>query len=112
MRRRIRRLVGWLTIAGSVGISTAPLEAAGPWRGQVVDAETGKPLEGVVVLAIWEKLSPGVIHPARHFHDVDELVTDPSGRFVVPARSRLTPNPVSPGADAVTLSSWPPDPVP
>ncbi len=68
-------------------------EAAGPWRGQVVDAENGRPLEAVVVLAIWDKISPGVIHSARDFHDVDELVTDAQGRFVVPARRKWTLNP-------------------
>jgi hypothetical protein len=32
-----------------------PATAEGPWKGQVVDKETGKPLEGVVVLAAWYK---------------------------------------------------------
>ena len=68
-------------------------EAAGPWRGQVVDGQTGQPLEGVVVLAVWEKVSPGVVHMARDFHDVDEAVTDPEGRFDIPARNLSTANP-------------------
>jgi hypothetical protein len=67
--------------------------AAGPWRGQVVDAETGQPLEGVVVVAVWDKMSPGAMHPHREFHDVDEVLTDAEGRFVLPERRRLTPNP-------------------
>ena len=34
---------------------------AGPWKAQIVDAETGKPVEGVVVLAVWYRryTSPG-----------------------------------------------------
>jgi hypothetical protein len=68
-------------------------EGAGPWRGQVVDAETGQPLEGVVVLAIFVKRSPGLVHPRTDFHDVDELVTDAQGRFVIPGRSLKTANP-------------------
>jgi hypothetical protein len=75
-------------------LSTPAAHAAGPWRGQVVDAETNQPLAGVVVLAIWDKISPSFIHPQRDFHDVDELVTDAEGRFVVPARSRHFLNPL------------------
>lgn len=30
-------------------------EGSGPWKAQIVDAETGQPLEGVVVLASWIK---------------------------------------------------------
>jgi hypothetical protein len=75
------------------GAWTGAAEAAGPWRGQVVDAATGEPLEGVIVLAVWDKVSPGMIHHRRDYHDVDEVVTDADGRFVVPERSRLTANP-------------------
>jgi hypothetical protein len=70
-----------------------PCSAAGPWRGQVIDAETGQPLEGVIVVAVWDKLSPGAMHPQRDFHDALEVVTDAEGRFVIPARSLTTLNP-------------------
>ena len=40
----------------------ACVEAAGPWRGPIVDVETQEPLEGVVVLASWEREASG--HPA------------------------------------------------
>jgi hypothetical protein len=74
-------------------LGTRPAGAAGPWRGQVVDAETGRPLEGVIVVAVWDKLSPGAIHPQRDFHDALEVATDSEGRFVIPARSLTTLNP-------------------
>jgi hypothetical protein len=83
-------LLAALSLAACVGSAAA----AGPWRGQVVDVETDRPLEGVVVLAVWDKISPGMIHHRREFHDVDEVVTDTQGRFVIPARSRLTLNPL------------------
>ena len=41
----------------------------------------------------WYRLSPGVIHQARAFHDVDEVVTDAEGRFVLPERELSPPNP-------------------
>jgi hypothetical protein len=85
-RLLVPALLSMLAVVGPAG-------AAGPWRGQVVDAETGQPLEGVVVLAVWDKLSPGVMHPRREYHDVDEVVTDADGRFVIPERRVATANP-------------------
>ena len=31
-------------------------EAAGPWRGRVIDAETKEPVQGAVVVASWERV--------------------------------------------------------
>jgi hypothetical protein len=98
MTRGLRRLTRLAAALLGVGLGLGPgalhAEAAGPWRGQVVDAETGQPLEGVVILAVWERISPGLIHARREFHDVDELVTDAQGRFAVPARRRGFANPL------------------
>jgi hypothetical protein len=33
---------------------STPAQAAGPCRGQVIDKETGKPIEGAVVFVRWE----------------------------------------------------------
>jgi hypothetical protein len=41
-------------VLGTLGV-IEPATAAGPWKGQVVDRENGKPLEGVVVPAAWYK---------------------------------------------------------
>jgi hypothetical protein len=65
-------------------------EADGPWRAQVIDADTGTPLPGVVVLALWRKKSPGLIHPDDRFFDVDETITDTNGQFTIPARDTTT----------------------
>jgi hypothetical protein len=83
-----------VALAGCTTVSPGMATAAGPWRGQVVDAETGQSLEGVVVVAVWDKMSPGAMHPKREFHDVDEVVTDADGRFVLPERRLLTANPL------------------
>jgi hypothetical protein len=63
-----------------------PLPAAGPWRAQLLDADTREPLEGVIVLALWEKRTFAWPHPDRNYHDLDEVVSDRDGRFVIPAR--------------------------
>jgi hypothetical protein len=88
---RIRRRY-WLTglivlaLAGvAIGLMR-PAPLAGPWRAQIVDAETGQPVEGAVVLALWDKRTFGWPHPDRNYHDIDEVVSDSDGRAVIPAR--------------------------
>ena len=61
-------------------------EAAGPWKGQIVDRETGKPLEGVVVLAVWTKCGFIVMDGCAEYGDCEEAVTGQEGRFVIQAR--------------------------
>jgi hypothetical protein len=92
LRRRYRLA---LLAAGLIALAVLawPAGAAGPWKAQVLDAETGQPLEGVVVLARWDKRSVGWPHPERQFHDIDEIVSDADGRFVIPARDLSTRNP-------------------
>jgi hypothetical protein len=90
MRRTLLALLFMVTGLAGWG---EPAAAAGPWRGQVVDAETGQPLEGVIVLSVWDKISPGLIHPRREYCDVDEVLTDANGHFVIPERAVLTANP-------------------
>ncbi len=67
--------------------------AAGPWRGRVVDAQTGQPLEGVVVLAFWTRSWPSLGGwAAAEYQDSEEVVTGPDGRFVIrPRRSYTVP---------------------
>lgn len=62
----------------AVGCSYGP-EVRGPFQGQVVDAETGKPLEGVIVLISWP-FESGPFKP-RDVYDAQETVTDVNGRF-------------------------------
>jgi hypothetical protein len=73
--------------------SLQPSPPSGPWRAQIVDAENGQPLEGVIVLALWDKRSFGWPHADRTFHDIDEVVSDANGRFVIPARTIATRHP-------------------
>jgi len=95
---RLFRWVGWRRslllgiLALAVGIS-APraVEAAGPWKAQLVDAATGQPLEGVVVLMYWITYTGTWAGWAGgEFYDAEEVVTGQDGRFVIPARSVFT----------------------
>jgi len=75
-----------LSIAFAVGWWFRPLPLSGPWRAQIVDAETGQPIEGVIVLAVWDKRTFGWPHPDRNYHDSEEVVSDKDGRIVINAR--------------------------
>ena len=95
---RLFRWVGWRRslllgiLALAVGIS-APraVEAAGPWKAQLVDAATGQPLEGVVVLMYWITYTASWAGWAGgSFYDAEEVVTGRDGRFVIPARAVFT----------------------
>lgn len=59
--------------------------AGGPWKGRVVDLETQEPLEGAVVLAVWDKTYRGPAGEGSKLHRVEEILTDKDGYFEVPA---------------------------
>lgn len=82
------RLVLVLTFAAACLLPTsAAARTEGPFTAQIVDAETGAPLAGVVVVAMYRKNTPGGIHPETTFYDLDETLTDEEGRFFLPAKS-------------------------
>ena len=87
---RLASLAFLLLAAGMVigAVWSSPAAAAGPWKAQVVDAETGRSLEGVVILFYWIKYTSSWGGWAGgEFYDAEEVVTGPDGRFVIPARS-------------------------
>ncbi|MBI4522526.1 MAG: hypothetical protein HY695_01800 [Deltaproteobacteria bacterium] len=88
MRRHKILLLMSVVVGLLVGISFERPDAAGPWKGQIVDAETGKPLEGVVVLAVWYRRYASLAGWAGGgYHDSEEVVTGADGRFVIQSRS-------------------------
>jgi hypothetical protein len=58
----------------------------GPYRGQVVDAETKAPLAGAVVVARWLRDRVYPFHSVAENYAVRETVTDRDGRFVLDAK--------------------------
>jgi hypothetical protein len=58
----------------------------GPYRGQVVDAETKAPLVGAVVVARWLRDRMYPVHMVAENYAVRETVTDGDGRFILEAR--------------------------
>jgi hypothetical protein len=64
-------------------VSCYPVRYDGPYKGRVVDADTGLPIQGVVVLGEWSK---GMMTPAgtvHSYYDVAETVTDKNGDFEI-----------------------------
>lgn len=61
----------------------------------MVDAETGRPIPGVVVVALYQRKTPGIVHPQVDFYDLDETVTDADGRFSLPARALPVSTPLA-----------------
>jgi len=56
------------------------------YKGRVVDAETGQPIPGVVVLGVWYTKTPTPAGSTSHFHDAKETVTDGKGEFTIPGK--------------------------
>lgn len=92
MRARLRR---YGTVAFWLGAILAVLwglswglgpQQWGPFRGQIVDVETGQPIEGAAVLVVWWKEVPTPVQTNTKFYDARETVTDAEGRFEVPWR--------------------------
>jgi hypothetical protein len=61
----------------------------GPFRGQIVDAETGAPIPGAHFMVSWERDNPNPVHWTQSFYDAQEAVTDADGRFEIPRERRL-----------------------
>jgi hypothetical protein len=56
----------------------------GAHKGRVVDADTGEPIEGVVILGVWSREHAGPAGGTHTYYDARETVTDKDGEFVIP----------------------------
>lgn len=58
---------------------------SGPWKGRIIDIETKEPLEGVVVLAVWDRAYRTLAGDNTYFYEAKEVLTDKEGRFEIPS---------------------------
>jgi hypothetical protein len=97
----------WLGTAVLVFSTATAAGAAGPWRARVVDATTGLPLEGVIVVASFVKYTSGPAGWAGgEYYGSDEVVTAADGTFEIPRRLLWNPirlNLTKVGVDFVLL---------
>ncbi len=61
----------------------AVIRKDGPYEGRIIDADTGEPIEGVVVLGVWYKQHPGPGGAVSEYYDAMETVTDKNGEFKI-----------------------------
>ena len=70
--------------------TTSGCYAKGPWHGKVIDAETKQPIEGAVVVAVWDYRTITLTGGANSFLDAKESTTNANGQFEIPAQSYLS----------------------
>lgn len=89
-------LLSWLVAMMIPSCTRRFLLWDGPFRGQVVDRETGQPIEGAAVVAVWNGVHGyGLVHDSEYFIEAKETVTDADGRFEIPLYVRLSIDPLS-----------------
>ena len=83
----------WLLVAGVSAWPQTPEgwdrylgHPRGPYRGQMIDAQTKAPLAGAVVVALWRRDRVYPFQVNSEHYAVRETVTDSEGRFVMEAR--------------------------
>jgi hypothetical protein len=84
--RRWFGLALMIVVVSGCTTTAEAVEKWGPFRGQIVDVETGQPIAGAVVLAIWIELVDAVVQTNTQFYDAREAVTGSDGRFEIPRR--------------------------
>lgn len=67
----------------------------GPWSGKVIDSETKEPIEGAVVLAVWQKVYATPTGDSSYFLDAVEVLTDKDGNFLIPKFKGININPLA-----------------
>ncbi|MDP3298314.1 MAG: carboxypeptidase-like regulatory domain-containing protein [Thermodesulfovibrionia bacterium] len=83
MKNKKQLIIGFVAVLIFL-TSTACAHSDGPYRGKVVELETGNPIEGAVVAARW------MIEPFVHSEkicDTKETITDKNGEFELPEGS-------------------------
>src|SRR3989442_15125644 len=75
-----------LLMSGAMAAAFEP-PGEGPWRGTIVDADTKQPLEGVVVLAVWNERYGSIGGGAGGgFFDSEGRVDGPGGEMTIRRR--------------------------
>lgn len=62
-----------------------PAFADAPWKGKILDIETKEPLEGTVVLAVWDRIYRTPFGMSSYFYEAKETVTNKAGEFEIPS---------------------------
>jgi len=91
--KNITLILALLAITGCYGPIAKLTGCYGPITGTVVDAETGKPVEGAVVVVEWTKRI-GFGHHYTKSHKLIETLTNKEGKVIIPGVCRPLLDPV------------------
>lgn len=82
---RTKLIVALINIIGTLVVSSCAFAVRydGPYKGRVIDADTAKPIEGMVVLGVWSTETPTAGGAVHRFYDAMETVTDNNGEFEI-----------------------------
>ena len=64
-------------------VSSTSFSADRTFRGKLIDADTLKPIEGAVVVAVWRKTKAFLIDSTTDFKDAKETLTDKNGEWSI-----------------------------
>ena len=78
------------TAAFMGGCAGQGASASGPYRGKVIDADTGQPLVGAAVVAAWFLDHPLAVHGTARASHVVEVLTDAQGEFAIPRWTQIS----------------------
>lgn len=89
MKKSIFIAVGIIFVILMISGCAYGIRYDGPYSGRIIDAETGQPIEGAVVLGVWyrEIVTPG--GATHNFYDAKETVTDKNGEFTIAGQGLL-----------------------
>jgi len=74
-------------------LSTAA-DAAGPWKGKIIDIETKKPLEGAAVVAYWLRVWRTPAGGIADFYEIKDVLTDKEGKYEIPSYTPINLLPI------------------
>jgi len=91
----LRWLIAVMMVAALLHCGSATNAWAQTYRGKVVDAETGQPLEGAVFVIVWNKKPFIAMDGPQYFHSAKEALTDAKGEFSVDGSPGIDWNPLT-----------------
>lgn len=90
----MRYIIVFLTLGLVLTLLITPAKAAGPWGGKIIDIETKEPIEGAVVLAVWQRAYRTLAGDNTYFYEAKEVLTDKEGRYEIPAYTPINLLPI------------------
>jgi len=79
----MKNITAILIVIVVITMLTTTALAAGPWKGRIIDIETKEPIEGAVVLAVWERVYRTPAGDNPYFYEAKEVLTDKEGRYEI-----------------------------